>query len=110
MKYENGSKRFKTPYLGWLICCPIFAVWFFSGAIILTMQSDVGWAIYSLVFGAVWTFLFGFHFANHLNWKRTRKIQEDVLRDFKIIEEQLEKELEEEPFEDFKENKFTLDE
>ena len=110
MKDKNGFKRPKTPYLGWLVTCPIFAIWFFIYGIILVVQKDVGWAIYSLVCNIIWTFLFGFHFANHLNWKRTIKIQENVLRDFKIIEEQLEKELEEEPFEEFKENKFTIDE
>ena len=110
MKNKNGSKRPKTPYIGLLITCPIFAIWFFVYGIMLIMQKDVGWAIYSLVCNIIWTFLFGFNFANHLNWKRSKKIQNDVLEHFKLLEMEIQQENEKEPFEEFNENKFTLDE
>ena len=112
MKDKNGFKRQKSPYLAWFIMCPIFSIWFFANTIALTLYNDfykVFFATYSFINGLIWVFLFGFHLANHLNCKRTRKIQQDVLRDFKIIEEQLQKELDEEPFEEFKENKFKID-
>jgi hypothetical protein len=109
MEDKNAYKRPKSPYFVWLIISPMFCVWFLLNAIFLSLYQKIGFAIYSMYLCFVWVALFGFHLCNHIDFKKAWKGYKQILQDIQIIENQLKQELEEEPFEEFKENKFTIE-
>lgn len=110
MKKENRSKRLKTPYIAMTIVSIIFAIAFTVYSFVLNYQNDLKFAIYAMVLGCVWYILFGIYICLHFVFLRDKRQYEQAIQDFEEIKKRLEKELEEEPFEDFKENKYRIDE
>lgn len=109
MKEEQGLKRPKSPYKGWLIFSIIMVVWFLIDTVALILINEIGFAIYSLFLFSVWCVLLGWNLCKHNLFIETEKMHAQMVKDFEELHALIEKEeLEktEEPFEEFEEKNF----